>query len=687
MAHEEGHVETKEEKLARIRADLNIITESNDQVDEDSGLTMADRARLTATGLLFNWADEAIAGVKALSPNVTYEEALADERAELKSAQSKDGSLKYEIGGAFIPTVGAMIAAPFTGGTSMAATAPTWMRLLGIGATQGLAMGTGGSEKEGFARLSDAPTAVVTGAVANPAFAKLTQGVQAAATPLIDYVKRTVTGKVGKKVEDELIRILAESRLSIDEVIERVSKGEIIPEMSAETARVVAGFATKSGVGSPIIRDAVVGRKNAFVEDLYSTLQKDLAPNTEADNIFATFANNSDKLKASESAAYTKIFDGAAGQTFKEIDDAVLALATASRNSRNLINTQLDDNGLKPIFKMVGKGKNAKLQLTRSLGLEEGEIIKRAFMDAKNKAQRAGTSDKANTMKGYETTIKNVVDEISPELQATRKNWALIEDSVKQFEVGQKIFSPKTDPEQFAITFKQLLDAGNEDAVAALRAGAASALKRKSKSSQRIGTVNKLADDPLSGITKSERDILEILYPGEKLDDIVAKINSASRSALAEGRMFTGISQTAPILGAAERVGQVGQTVADVARVVNSAGLDIGATTNIVTRLFGGKKPPFTDDEFKQIAELVVSEDADVLRRALTDDTQIDAVLQVFRKAIAALGASQPRVTALTDVTEPVAETVDSAATGALTGLVSTVSPSTALKIQQAVAQ
>ncbi len=675
--------ETKEEKLARLRAELGIEVVSEDQVDQDSGLTMADRARLTATGLLFNWADEAIAGVKALSPNVTYEEALADERAELKSAQAKPGSLKYEIGGAFIPTVGALVAAPFTGGTSAAATAPTWMRLLGIGATQGLAMGTGGSEKEGFERLKDAPTATITGAVANPAFAKLAQGVQAAATPLIDYAKRTVTGKVGKKVEDELIRIISDSGLSVDEVLERVSKGEIIPEMSEEAYRVVSGFVKTAGPGAPIVRNAVVSRKNQFVEDLYQSLQKDLAPNTEADNIFATFANNSDKLKASESAAYTKIFDGAAGQTFKEIDDTVLALANASRNSRNLINKKLDENGLKPIFKMVGKGKNAKLQLTRSLGLEEGEIIKRAFMDAKNTAQRAGTSDKANTMKGYETTIKNILDEISPELQATRKNWALIEDSVKQFEAGQKIFSPKNDPEQFAITFKQLLDAGNEDAIAALRAGAASALKLKSKGSQRIGTVNKLADDPLSGITKSERDILEILYPGEKLEDIVTKINLASGAAKAEGGIFKG-SPTALREGAGSRVGQVGQTVADITRVVNSGGLDIGATTNIVTRLFGGKKPPFTDDQFKQIAELVVSEDADVLRRALTDDTQIDAVLQVFRKAITALGASQPRVTALTDVTESVGDVADPIMSGALEGIVNTISDSTKQKVMQA---
>ena len=123
--------EAKEEKLARLRAELGIEVLPESEVDPDSGLTMADRARLTATGLLFNWADEAIAGVKALSPDVTYEEALTDEREKLKSAQSKEGSLKYEIGGAFIPTVAALAAAPFTGGTSAAATTPTWMRLLG----------------------------------------------------------------------------------------------------------------------------------------------------------------------------------------------------------------------------------------------------------------------------------------------------------------------------------------------------------------------------------------------------------------------------------------------------------------------------------------------------------------------------------------------------------------------------
>ena len=124
--------ETTAEKLARVRAERGIVVLPESEVDPETGLTMSDRAKLAATGLLFNFADEAIAGIKALSPNITYQDALAGEREQIKAAQAKDGSLKYEIGGALIPAVAGLVAAPFTGGTSAAATAPTWARLLGL---------------------------------------------------------------------------------------------------------------------------------------------------------------------------------------------------------------------------------------------------------------------------------------------------------------------------------------------------------------------------------------------------------------------------------------------------------------------------------------------------------------------------------------------------------------------------
>ena len=667
--------ETIAEKLARVRAERGIVVVPESEIDPETGLTMSDRAKLAATGLLFNYADEAIAGIKALSPNVTYNDALAEERAQIKAAQAKDGSLKYEIGGALIPAVAGLVAAPFTGGTSAAATAPTWARLIGIGAAQGLAAGTGASEEEGFARLKDAPTAVITGAIANPAFAGLSKLAQKAIAPVIDSVRRTLTGKVGKKVEDELLRLIQASDLSPEDFISRVRAGEILPEMSEEAAKFVAGFANKSGPGSGIIRDAIVGRKNRFVKELYETLQNDLDPQSQGGNIFKTFSDDTEKLLQAESNAYDAIWDSTAGQTFKEIDDTVLSLANASRNSRNIINKKLDENGLKPIFKMVGKGEKQTLQLTRSLSLKEGELIKRAFMDAKIDSI-ASKPDKSRTMKRYEGQIKEVIDSLSPDLQATRQNWAIINNAVKKFDEGKKIFAKN--PEEFAVEFNKLLDAGETDAIEALRTGAASALKLKSKSSSATGTISKLADMDL-GINQKEREILEILYPGEKLEDIIVKINQARGSIVASNRTFGG-SQTAERVAAGDRVG-LGQTVADVGRVVASGGSDILATAGIVTRLFGGKKPPFTDEQFKQIARLVISEDADLLEAAITDQTKIDAMLRAFRKAINVVSTSQPRVQFATGVTEPIGDIYDPVASGALEALINTISPSARDKI------
>jgi hypothetical protein len=224
------------------------------------------------------------------------------------------------------------------------------------------------------------------------------------------------------------------------------------------------------------------------------------------------------------------------------------------------------------------------------------------------------------------------------------------------------------------------VQAGETDAIEALRTGAASALKMKSQSSSATGAVTKLSDMDL-GINQKERIILEILYPGDKLDDIIVKINQARGSIVASNRTFGG-SQTAERSGSAGRVG-VGQGLADVGRVVTSNGLDFGAAANIVTRMFGGKKPPFTNDQYKKIAQLVISEDANVLESALTDQATLDAVYRAFAKAINVVSSSQPRVQFSTGATEGIGDVFDPIASSALSALISTISPETANKIQQ----
>ena len=118
-----------------------------------------------------------------------------------------------------------------------------------------------------------------------------------------------------------------------------------------------------------------------------------------------------------------------------------------------------------------------------------------------------------------------------------------------------------------------------------------------------------------------------------------------------------------------------------------SGGTDVLATAGIVTRLFGGKKPPFTNDQYKEIARLVVTEDADLLEAAITDQTKLDALLRVFRKAIDIVSGTQPRVTIAESGTEKIGDVIDPTLSGALSGIITTIKPSVAKKIQDAVVQ
>ena len=100
-------------------------------------LDFGDRVRLGLQGASLNTSDEIGAFARSAFGSGTYEDYLADERSELKSARSKPGSLKYEIGGAIVP---ALAAAPFTGGTSIPL---TLVKAAALAGTEGLVAGLG----------------------------------------------------------------------------------------------------------------------------------------------------------------------------------------------------------------------------------------------------------------------------------------------------------------------------------------------------------------------------------------------------------------------------------------------------------------------------------------------------------------------------------------------------------------
>ena len=119
------------------------------------------RARAAAQGLTFGAADEIEARARSITTGRPYEEVLAEIRGGLEAYRQDQpiSSMGYEMGGAALP---ALLAAPFTGGTSVPLTLG---RMLGIGAMQGGAYAFGTGEGGVGERLSRVPGGAVGGAV------------------------------------------------------------------------------------------------------------------------------------------------------------------------------------------------------------------------------------------------------------------------------------------------------------------------------------------------------------------------------------------------------------------------------------------------------------------------------------------------------------------------------------------
>ena len=375
--------------IEEIRAKHKIQVAEQDVVDpEGTGLTLSEKARLAAQGALLNFSDEIAAAFRALGEE-TFEEAVADERSILEEARAKDGSLKYELGGAVLP---ALAAAPFTGGASIPV---TMGRMAATGAAAGLTSAVGASEGNVVERVTDDPAGLAlatgAGAVAGPAGQKVVAGgqklVSAMAKPL-RAGERMLSGKLAKPVEDEIMRIAQESNLKVDEIIDRVGKGEIIADMSDQATNAVRALYAK-GAGGQIIPDAVSRRADELPADARATLQADLAPEMATGNVAKYFNQSIDEVKSAESAAYNKIFSEAADIKSNSLNLAVQEVLQNQKFIRNKVNTLLQAKGKPSLFKI---SKGDQVELVGDVDLETAEIVRRALTDKATSSFQKGTA-------------------------------------------------------------------------------------------------------------------------------------------------------------------------------------------------------------------------------------------------------------------------------------------------------
>ena len=656
--------------------------------DPDADLAWSTKARLALQGLSLNYGDEGYAKLRSIlsraaGGELTYEQAVKEERDLIEEAREDFPvqSLALEFGGAIIPSIATTVV---SGGLGLPAVVTNMGRLfaqfgfrqsakkvaktVAAGATEGAVAATGAGQGDLLDRTLDVDTAIGAGlgAVAAPAI----QGVVKGATKVVgavlnrDFVRKTL-GSLSKAEDAEIQRVVDESDLTPDQIISRIVAGDTFPEISDTAAVNIRAMYTKAGKGREEIETRVRERAEKKFEDATAQLQKTLSPKNIAGNILQSFRKTKKQLREAEGAAYDAIFARGIGPS-TELNDAILDVIQGQTFSRTAINKLLTARRQPPLFEIV----YGQAKLLRDVDLETAEIVRRALDGQSTKAFKGGTSDLGVAYGKLEKELRVVIDGLSDDLAQTRANWSKIMRMADSFEDGTKIFGKSADEAE--IIFNELVATGDMQAVEALRAGYASALRNKMQSGNRTTIFNKMSD-----VKAKERLILGHIYPGDDLDTAVRKIELAAQSANAKNAIL-GNSVTQKAQEAAKKIGTA-SNMANLGAFVASGGANIAAAARLLRDLVGQKMENLKPEQITEIAKTLTSEDPELLRRAINDESAYAIMSARANQLVDVLAPGVRRGTASTSAAD-----VQRNESRALQGIIETLSPASVRKIREA---
>ena len=608
------------------------------EADERREAVPTQRTRAFAQGVTFGFADELEARARALATGQSYEEALEEIRAKLKGYQeARPGeAFGYEMAGAVAP---ALAAAPFTGGTGTAAilaqrgatgaaaktlgvAAPSSMRgALGYGAAQGALTGVGTGETAEERAMGGAIGGVAGGALggAMQAAAPYVTGV---ATGVVDYARRKLGGRGSKAVENEIQRLAAESGMSVDEIVQGVADGTIMAE-NKSLQRAVRGYYTAGGEAATRIEQVMAARPQATRQEAMGQIQQYLSDVGDP-NIARAMRADEEAAKVLERRAYEPFKEQiATAEVVDELKDAVKAVPQAAAALNKIYRSK---TGEKP-FVSIKKG---VVEFADDVTVEQAEVVRRTLSNLASREFKTGIGTVGEAIGDVEQTLRSALDVDVPALAATRETAAMTRTAREAYQEGQKVFSKSPD-----IVELELEDARRkgEGAVKAYRTGVMQALRNRMRTGSMKSMMSNLADPE-----RKEGQILRTVIPEDELETVLASVARAARSQQAATSVLGG-SQTAASLAEQARQG-AGVSAMDVAEAISGSPMAAG---RVIRDVIKQAAPNLSDAERLQVVDILISENPEVVRRALVDESGMAAFQAAVERTMKAIQAGAQR--------------------------------------------
>ena len=566
------------------------------------------RIRAMAQGVSLGGSDEIEAFARSLGGE-TYDQAASDIRGKLKAYREARPveSLSYEMGGAVLPAFGAAALTTATGGAAAPALIPTMGRLAGLGALQGGVTAFNTSEGGLGRRAAAVPGGMAEGAVLAPVLGGAVKVVGGTAGGVVDFARRKFGDRGAKVAETELQRIADTTGLSVEQIVQKIANGEIMAE-NATIRDIVRGYARSGDQAASVIRGPLERRPDELQRTAVGSLQEGLSQGQGS--VARRMASSDEAAKKLENRLYKSAFEQGGVMNADMMQGLQDALRRSPESINNINTLYRAQTGKQPFFRL----QDGDIVFDRAPTLQDAEVIRPGIQTSVDEAFRSGRGAVGGALKDVEGSLRTALDESSPALQRARGAASNVRTVRDQYQAGQRAFTGSAD--QVALDFETLVAKGNQPAIQAYRSGVMDMLRNKIASGNKTTTIKNLADPD-----RKEGMILRAVFPGDKLDEVLGQLGRATQSRQAAGTILGG-SGTAPTMLAAQ---QQGSRMA-VGDVVGASSGDPMAMLRLGKNLMDKISPKLSEKDRIRIAQVLVSEDPAVVRRALTDNSALAAL-------------------------------------------------------------
>jgi len=588
--------------------------------------------RSMAQGLTLNTADEIEAFLT--SRGVDREETLRDIRMKLKNYQAAS-----PIASTVAEGVGSLPLAMLGAPAAATKLVPAISKVIGVGTAMGAASGAGRAEGD----LSDRGEGAFYGGLGGGAGSGAVFGgfklLGKIADPLLDLATRKFGGRVSKTVETEIQRLVETTRLTPDEIVQRIANGEPLSENAALAAAVRLLF-TQGGESSEIIRQSLTTRPSQLRQGATQQLQTDLTQGLQTvqspvgpikptidPNVLRRF--NASELE--RTAALNAMYDTAYAEGGVVTEPMLSAFRESLKRSPSAVGEinklHLAKTGEKPFF-TVGEG--GEITFIRPPNLKDMELARRGIQKDINQLWKSGNGDVAKELKPFELTLRGEINKSSPALADTRQTASSNLITSESFDAGKKAFGKS--PDQISIDFEEIVAKG-PDAVSAFRAGVMDQIRSRFKNpGDRTALLGKIADPELK-----EGAILRIIYPQDKVEGILKLATTAAQSQKQAGEVLKGSTTYANIAQAKQQGVNI-----SAQEITSSLSGDPFTIMRVLGKFVTAKSPNLTPEQKQQVAKILISEDPKVVMNALRDESGLAMLQQKIQSASSRFARTAP---------------------------------------------